>query len=91
MKSAVCKRSVIIGGHKTSVSLEEAFWREVVAIAEARRTTVSHILREIYRDRETANLSSAIRVYVLQHVRAQADAARQQRPAPTWPADMRAS
>lgn len=89
MKSAVCKRSVIIGGHKTSVSLEEAFWREVRAIAEARRATVSHVLREIDRERDTANLSSAIRVYVLQHVRAQADAARLQRPAQSWPSDLR--
>ena len=91
MKSAVCKRSVIIGGHKTSVSLEQAFWQEVRAIAEARRTTVSHVLREINRDRDTANLSSAIRVYVLRHVRAQADAARHQRQAPVWRADLRAS
>lgn len=90
MKSAICKRSVIIGGHKTSVSLEKAFWREVCAIAEARRATVSHILREIDRERDTANLSSAIRVYVLQHVRAQADAAHRQRAATAWPVDLRA-
>lgn len=90
MKSAVSKRSVIIGGHKTSVSLEQAFWEEVRAIAEARRVTVSHVLRDIDRDRDTANLSSAIRVHVLRHVRAQADAARHQPPAISWPADLRA-
>jgi predicted DNA-binding ribbon-helix-helix protein len=69
-KSAVTKRSVVIGGHKTSVSLEEPFWSEVRAIAEAERITVSSLLRRIDRERTNANLSSAIRVYVLEHVRA---------------------
>jgi len=75
MQPVVHKRSVIIGGHKTSISLEEAFWREVRAIADSRRMTVSALLREIDEARRTPNLSSAIRVYVLEHVRAQADAA----------------
>jgi predicted DNA-binding ribbon-helix-helix protein len=68
-KSAVTKRSVVIGGHKTSVSLEEPFWSEVRAIAESERITVSNLLRRIDRERSNANLSSAIRVYVLEHVR----------------------
>jgi predicted DNA-binding ribbon-helix-helix protein len=68
-KSAVTKRSVVIGGHKTSVSLEEQFWSEVRAIAEAERITVSNLLRRIDRERSNANLSSSIRVYVLEHVR----------------------
>jgi predicted DNA-binding ribbon-helix-helix protein len=68
-KSAVTKRSVVIGGHKTSVSLEEPFWSEVRAIAEADQITVSNLLRRIDRERTNANLSSAIRVYVLEHVR----------------------
>jgi len=68
-KSAVTKRSVVIGGHKTSVSLEEPFWNEVRAIAEAEQITVSNLLRRIDRERSNANLSSAIRVYVLEHVR----------------------
>ena len=68
-KSAVTKRSVVIGGHKTSVSLEEPFWTEVRAIAEAEQITVSNLLRRIDRERSNANLSSAIRVYVLEHVR----------------------
>jgi len=68
-KSAVTKRSVVIGGHKTSVSLEEPFWSEVRAIAEAEQITVSNLLRRIDRERSNANLSSAIRVYVLEHVR----------------------
>jgi predicted DNA-binding ribbon-helix-helix protein len=68
-KSAVTKRSVVIGGHKTSVSLEEPFWSEVRAIAESEQITVSNLLRRIDRERSNANLSSAIRVYVLEHVR----------------------
>jgi predicted DNA-binding ribbon-helix-helix protein len=76
MKPVVYKRSVIIGGHKTSISLEEAFWREIRDIAAARGITVSALLREIDERRQTANLSSAIRVYVLEYVRAQADQAR---------------
>ena len=68
-KSAVTKRSVVIGGHKTSVSLEEPFWSEVRSIAEGEQITVSNLLRRIDRERTNANLSSAIRVYVLEHVR----------------------
>jgi predicted DNA-binding ribbon-helix-helix protein len=68
-KSAVTKRSVVIGGHKTSVSLEEPFWSEMRAIADAEQITVSNLLRRIDRERSNANLSSAIRVYVLEHVR----------------------
>jgi predicted DNA-binding ribbon-helix-helix protein len=73
-KSAVIKRSVVIGGHKTSVSLEEPFWSELRAIAEAQRVTVSALLRRIDHERQSANLSSAIRVFVLQHLRQQANA-----------------
>jgi len=72
-KSAVTKRSVVIGGHKTSVSLEEPFWAEVRAIAGSEQITVSSLLRRIDRERSNANLSSAIRVYVLEHVRERAN------------------
>ncbi len=58
------KRSVVISGHRTSVSLENAFWRELRAIAEARGVGMNRLIAEIDRARE-ANLSSAIRVYVL--------------------------
>jgi predicted DNA-binding ribbon-helix-helix protein len=75
-KSAVTKRSVVIGGHKTSVSLEDPFWAEVRAIADAEKMTVSSLLRRIDRERSNANLSSAIRVYVLENVRDRANGAR---------------
>jgi len=70
MKSPVIKRSVIINGHKTSVSLEQPFWNIVRDIAHDERTTVSAVLRRIDEARQHANLSSAVRVYVLEHTRA---------------------
>ena len=69
MTSAVMKRSVIIGGHKTSVSLEDEFWMQLKEIADAKQTTVSHLLAQIDERREHSNLSSAIRVYVLEYFR----------------------
>ncbi len=74
MKSAIVKRSVVIDGHKTSVSLEEPFWTLVREIAETERLGVSGLLRRIDRQRNQANLSSAIRVYVLSAVRARSAA-----------------
>ncbi len=73
MKSAITKRSVVIGGHKTSVSLEEPFWSAVREIAGAQHTTVSNLLRQIDLGRHNNNLSSAIRVYVLQSLRTQTE------------------
>jgi predicted DNA-binding ribbon-helix-helix protein len=82
MKSAITKRSVVIGGHKTSVSLEEPFWSAVREIASSQQMTVSSLLRQIDLERRNANLSSAIRVFVLENVRAQtAGVHEQQRPA----------
>lgn len=63
------KRSVIIGGHKTSVSLEDEFWMQLKEIADAKQTTVSQLLAQIDERREHSNLSSAIRVYVLEYFR----------------------
>jgi predicted DNA-binding ribbon-helix-helix protein len=71
MKSAITKRSVVIGGHKTSVSLEEPFWTAVREIAGSQQMTVSNLLRQIDLERRNANLSSAIRVYVLENARSQ--------------------
>lgn len=71
MKSPVAKRSVVIGGHKTSVSLEEAFWSGIKEIAGARSITLSDLVSEIDRKRDQGNLSSAIRLQVLAHYRDQ--------------------
>jgi predicted DNA-binding ribbon-helix-helix protein len=67
MKSSVIKRSIVIGGHKTSVSLEDPFWDELKKIAHARRVTLSELVANIDGGRKQSNLSSAIRQFVLEH------------------------
>ena len=69
MKSVVVKRSIVIGGHKTSVSLEDAFWRGLKEIAGGRDMTVSDLVATIDSDRRHGNLSSAIRLFVLDFYR----------------------
>jgi predicted DNA-binding ribbon-helix-helix protein len=78
MKSPVIKRSIVIAGHKTSVSLEEAFWKGLKEIATARDLTLSDLVATIDTDRRHGNLSSAIRLFVLDHYRAQNDNAQAQ-------------
>jgi predicted DNA-binding ribbon-helix-helix protein len=65
MKSLVVKRSIVIADHKTSVSLEDAFWNALKEIAADRHMTLSALVAEIDANRQYANLSSAIRVFVL--------------------------
>jgi predicted DNA-binding ribbon-helix-helix protein len=80
MKSSIIKHSVVIGGHKTSVSLEQPFWNAVRELAGARAMTISDLLREIDLARRNANLSSAVRVFVLESVRQHAATAQRGRP-----------
>ena len=65
MKSPVIKRSVKIDGHKTSICLEDAFWSSLKAIAQAQGATVAQTVTTIDKTREQANLSSAVRLFVL--------------------------
>jgi predicted DNA-binding ribbon-helix-helix protein len=69
MKSLVVKRSIVIDGHKTSVSLEDAFWSDLKEIALAQRATLSGLVAKIDETRQHGNLSSAIRLFVLEHFR----------------------
>jgi len=69
MKSPIVKRSIVIGGHKTSVSLEEAFWRGLKEIARNERLTLSNMVANIDKSRQQSNLSSAIRLFVLDRLR----------------------
>ena len=69
MKSSIVKRSVVIGGHKTSISLEEPFWTALKQIAHAQHVTRSALVTQIDGTREQSNLSSEIRVFVLRHPR----------------------
>ncbi|HEY1363694.1 MAG TPA: ribbon-helix-helix domain-containing protein [Xanthobacteraceae bacterium] len=72
-KSLVIKRSIVVAGHKTSVSLEDAFWNVLQEIAEERDMTLSRLVGLIDADRQHANLSSAIRLFVLDTIRNQSE------------------
>jgi predicted DNA-binding ribbon-helix-helix protein len=69
MKSRVVKRSIVIAGHKTSVSLEDGFWKSLKEIAGERHMTLSELVAAIDTDRQHGNLSSAIRLFVLDFYR----------------------
>ena len=69
MKSSIVKRSVVIDGHKTSVSLEDPFWTDLKMIARTQQATLSELITMIDGAREQSNLSSALRLFVLQHFR----------------------
>jgi len=75
MKSPVVKRSIVVAGHKTSVSLEEAFWNGMKEISALRNITLSELVGEIDGSRQQGNLSSAIRLFVLDHFRSKAGTA----------------
>jgi len=62
----IVKHSLVISGHPTSVSLEDAFWRRLRAIAAQRSVSVNSIAACVDRRRGEANLSSALRVFILE-------------------------
>ena len=67
--SRVLKRSIYIAGHKTSVSLEDAFWSAFREIAATRKIPLSDLVSTIDKERKHGNLSSAIRLFVLDYYR----------------------
>ena len=69
MKSLVIKRSVVLAGHKTSISLEDAFWDSFREIAASRGMPLSALLSEVELGHHHGNLSSGIRLFVLNHYR----------------------
>jgi predicted DNA-binding ribbon-helix-helix protein len=71
MKSPVVKRSIVVAGHKTSVSLEDAFWNGLKEIAGRRHMTLSDLVAAIDSQRQQGNLSSALRLFVLDFYRTQ--------------------
>ena len=75
MSQTVKKRSVEIAGHRTSLSLEAAFWRALKRLAAKDGLSLNKLIERIDRARE-GNLSSAVRVYVLDRLEAEADLAR---------------
>ncbi|MEA2937659.1 MAG: hypothetical protein QOC56_1163 [Alphaproteobacteria bacterium] len=82
MKSPVVKRSIVIAGHKTSVSLEDAFWKGLKEIAGGRDMTLSELVAAIDQDRRHGNLSSAIRLFVLDYYQSQLGTVSSERSAP---------
>ena len=68
-KTFVIKRSILINGHKTSLSLEDEFWRGLHEVAHDKNTTVPRLVEEIDRTTNNCNLSSAIRVFVFNYFR----------------------
>ena len=71
MKSLVVKRSTVVAGHKTSVTLEDAFWNGLKEIASGRNITLSDLVTAVDSERRQGNLSSAIRLFVLDFYRNQ--------------------
>jgi predicted DNA-binding ribbon-helix-helix protein len=76
MKSRVVKRSIMVNGHKTSVSLEDEFWSALKVIAGKRLMNLSDLVTAIDGQRQHGNLSSAIRLFVLDFYRSQASDAK---------------
>jgi predicted DNA-binding ribbon-helix-helix protein len=66
------KHSVLIAGHRTSLSIEAAFWEKLKAIAARRRISLNKLIEEIDRNRSaearSANLSSTVRVFILEQL-----------------------
>jgi predicted DNA-binding ribbon-helix-helix protein len=73
-KSLVVKRSIVVGGHKTSVSLEDDFWAALREIAARHRVALSELVGSIDSQRQHGNLSSTVRLFVLNHYRRRVEA-----------------
>ena len=70
MKSSlIVKRSITVAGHKTSVTLEDAYWESLKEIATGRNMTLSSLVTAVDSERPRSNLSSAIRLFVLDFYR----------------------
>jgi predicted DNA-binding ribbon-helix-helix protein len=76
MKSLILKRSIMIDGQKTSVSLEDEFWQALKQIAAGLDMKMAELVHRIGQQREYGNLSSALRLFVLEHYLSRAKAKR---------------
>ena len=72
MKSRIVKHSILLADHKTSMSLENEFWDGLKNIADERHLTASELIRDIGAQRQHHNLSSALRLFVLEYYRGKA-------------------
>ncbi|MEC9368979.1 MAG: ribbon-helix-helix domain-containing protein [Pseudomonadota bacterium] len=69
MPSRPRKRSLMIAGHPTSLSLEDNFWRALLEVAASKGISVATLIEQIDKSRGHAGLSGAVRVYLLEHYR----------------------
>jgi predicted DNA-binding ribbon-helix-helix protein len=67
MQTTIRKRSVVLNGNKTSVSLEDEFWDRLQSIARERGVRTDKLIEEIDAGRQSQNLSSSVRLYVLRY------------------------
>lgn len=63
------KRSIVIAGRKTSITLEDPFWAALREIAVERKTSLATIVNDVNRQRSEKNLSSTLRIFILDHYR----------------------
>ncbi len=82
MQTTIVKRSIVLRGHKTSVSLEDAFWAGIKQIAAERQQTLSALVTGIAEERSCGSVSSALRVTLLEHYQAHAGRQGEQRHQP---------
>lgn len=66
MPSTIIKRSIVIGTHKTSLSMEDQFWNALKAIAERKKTTIAKLVEAVAAARTSSNLSSSVRIFILE-------------------------
>jgi predicted DNA-binding ribbon-helix-helix protein len=67
--SLVKKRTIVIANHNTSVSMESAFWDSLKEIAASEGIPINRLVSRIHAKRQNANMSSAVRVYILEYYR----------------------
>jgi len=82
MKSDIVRRSIVIQGRRTTIGIEEAFWSALKEIAQERGVTLTALVSTLDAERDSSNLASTLRVFVLDHYRKLAAGATR---APNWP------
>jgi predicted DNA-binding ribbon-helix-helix protein len=65
----VNKHTVKVNGHDTSVFIEEEFWLELKHISKLKKKSISMLISDVDKNKKTQNLSSAIRLYILNHLK----------------------
>jgi predicted DNA-binding ribbon-helix-helix protein len=82
MKSLIVKHSIVIAGRRTTIGIETAFWAALKQIAKERGVTLTALVSTLDAERDSSNLASTLRVFVLDHYRKLAAGATR---APNWP------